>query len=214
MKHDTGELPLSDRVRATKDAIEKPLAQVGILKTVTRLRGYRQDFLDERGGMATTASMVEESGALTLLVVRLKVVDRKITVIEMVATRSRSERLIFNVDGLSAPSQVMNYALRPEQLASREEALKAALHYPEGLNAAKKIRRREGALHTERVPVRERTDYGRTGLQVRAGLPEYLHAVARHLQPPGQSHDARCGRRRADGHRLIAPQLGRARAYG
>ena len=30
----------------------------------------------------------------------------------------------------------MNYAPRPGQLASREDALKAALHYPEGLNAA------------------------------------------------------------------------------
>jgi hypothetical protein len=137
MKHDTSGLPLSDKVRATEDAVEKPLAKVGLVRTVTRLRGYRQDFLDERGGMATTASVVEESGAPILLVVRLKVVDQKVTEIEMVATRSRAEGLIFNIDGLAAPSEVMNYAPRPEQLASREEALKAALHYPEGLNAAK-----------------------------------------------------------------------------
>jgi hypothetical protein len=31
----------------------------------------------------------------------------------------------------------MNYAPRPEQLASRDDAIKAALHYPTGLNAAK-----------------------------------------------------------------------------
>jgi hypothetical protein len=137
LKHDTSKLPLSDKVRITEDAIEKPLAKVGLVKTVTRLRGYRQDFLDERGGMATTGAMVEENGAPVLLVVRLKVVDRKITEIEMVATRSRADGLIFNVDGLSAASEGMNYAPRPEQLASREEAIKAALNYPEGLNAAK-----------------------------------------------------------------------------
>jgi len=137
LKHDTSKLPLSDKVRVTEDAIEKPLEKVGLLKTVTRLRGYRQDFLDERGGMATTSAVVEESGAPTLLVVRLKVVDQKITEIEMVATRSRAEGLIFNIDGLSVPSEEMNYAPRPEQLASREDDLKAALHYPEGLNAAK-----------------------------------------------------------------------------
>jgi hypothetical protein len=137
LKHDTSQLPLSDKVRVTEDAIEKPLAKVGLVKTVTRLRGYRQDFLDERGGMATAASIVEESGAPILLVVRLKVVDQKITEIEMVATRSRSEGLIFNIDGLSAPTEGMNYAPRPEQLASREDVLKAALKYPEGLNAAK-----------------------------------------------------------------------------
>ena len=137
VKHDTSNLPLSDNVRVTEDAIEKPLAKVGLVKTVTRLRGYRQDFLDERSGMAATGAIVEESGAPTLLVVRLKVVDQKITEIEMVATHSRAEGLIFNIDGLSAPSEVMNYAPPPEQLSSRDDALKAALHYPEGLNAAK-----------------------------------------------------------------------------
>ncbi len=137
LKHDTSRLPVSEKVRVTEDAIEKPIEKVGLLKTVTRLRGYRQDFLDERGGMAATAAVVEESGAPTLLVVRLAVVDRKITEMEMVATRSRKEGLIFNIDGLSAPSEEMNYAPRPEQLASRDEALEAALHYPEGLNAAK-----------------------------------------------------------------------------
>src|SRR6185312_14091737 len=137
LKHDTSKLPLGDKVRVTEDAVEKPLEKVGLVKTVTRLGGYRQDFLDERGGMAATAAVVEESGAPTLLVVRLKRVDQKITEIEMVATRSRKEGLIFNIDGLSAPSEEMNYAPRPEQRASRDDALEAALHYPEGLNAAK-----------------------------------------------------------------------------
>src|SRR5690242_4320742 len=82
VKHDTSKLPLSDKVRITEDAIEKPIAKVGLVNTVTRLRGYRQDFLDEQGGMATTAAVVEESGAPILLVVRLKVADQKITEIE------------------------------------------------------------------------------------------------------------------------------------
>jgi hypothetical protein len=137
VKHDTSKLPLSDKVRVTEDAIEKPLDKVGLVRTVTRLRGYRQDFLDERGGMATTGTLVEEVGAPVLLVVRLKVVDQKITEMELVATRSRADGLIFNIDGLSAPSEVMNYAPRPEQLPSREKALEAALKYPEGLNVAK-----------------------------------------------------------------------------
>jgi len=137
LKHDTSGLPVSDKLRVTEDAVEKPLAKVGIVNTVTRLRGFRQDILDERGGMAGADVVVEESGAPTMLVVRLKVADRKITEIETVATRSRAEGLIFNIDGLSAPSEVMNYAPRPEQLATRDQAIKAALHYPEGLNTAK-----------------------------------------------------------------------------
>jgi hypothetical protein len=136
LEHDASKVPIADTVRVTEDGIEKPLANVGILRTVTRLRGYRQDILDERAGMAGTHVVVEEVGAPVLLVVRLKVADQKIAEIETVATRSRADGLIFNIDGLSAPSEEMNYAPRQEQLASREDAIAAAMHYPTGLNAA------------------------------------------------------------------------------
>src|SRR3984957_6512809 len=137
LRHDTSKLAVSDQLRVTEDAMEKPLAKVSLVKSVTRLRGFRQDILDERAGMAGADVIIEESGAPTMLVVRLKVVDRKITEIETVATHSSTEGLIFNIDGLSAPSEAMNYAPRPDQLPTREEAIKAALHYPAGLNAAK-----------------------------------------------------------------------------
>jgi hypothetical protein len=86
--------------------------------------------------MAGTHVVVEEVGAPVLLVVRLKVVDDRIAEIETVATRSRADGLIFNVDGLGVPSEAMNYAPRLDQLASREDAIAAAMHYPQGLNAA------------------------------------------------------------------------------
>ncbi len=137
VKHDVSRLPLAGTVRVTEDAVEKPLAKVGLVNTVTRLRGFRQDIIDERAGVAGADVVVEETGAPVLLVVRLKVAADTITEIELVATRSRAEGLIFNIDGLSAPSAVMNYAPRPDQLATRDEAIKAAMHYPQGLNAAK-----------------------------------------------------------------------------
>jgi len=136
LRHDASRLPIADDLRVTEDGIEKPLANLGLLRTVTRLHGYRQDILDERGGIAGAHVVVEENGAPVLLVVRLKVMDGEVDEIETVATRSRSEGLIFNIDGLSAPSEEMNYAPRPEQLGSRESAIEAALHYPSGLNAA------------------------------------------------------------------------------
>ncbi|HEX6997208.1 MAG TPA: hypothetical protein VF322_03625 [Gammaproteobacteria bacterium] len=137
LEHDASKVPVADTVRVTEDGIEKPLSSLSLLRTVTRLRGYRQDVLDERAGMAGAHLVVEESGAPVLLVVRLQVLDGKITEIETVATRSRDDGLIFNIDGLSAPSEEMSYAPRPEQLDSRDEAIEAALHYPAGLNAAK-----------------------------------------------------------------------------
>ena len=137
VRHDVKGLPVENTLRVTEDAVEKPLAKVGLITTVTRLRGFRQDIIDERSGVAGADVMVEESGAPVMLVVRVKVVADKLTEIELVATRGRAEGLIFNIDGLSAPSEVMNYAPRPEQLSTRDDAIKAALHYPAGLNAAK-----------------------------------------------------------------------------
>jgi hypothetical protein len=137
VKHDVSALPVADTLRVTEDAVEKPLGKVSLIGTVTRLRGFRQDIIDERAGVSAAQVVVEETGAPVLLVVRLKVAADKLTEIELVATRSRAEGLIFNIDGLSAPSAVMNYAPRREQLATRDEAIKAAMHYPEGLNAAK-----------------------------------------------------------------------------
>ena len=137
LKHDVGKLPVSDTLRVTEDAVEKPFGKVGLVRTVTRPRGFRQDIVDERAGVAGADVVVEESGAPVLLVVRLKVVGDKLTEVELVATRSAAEWLIFNIDGLSAPSEAMNYAPVPEQLSTRDEAIKAALHYPAGLNAAR-----------------------------------------------------------------------------
>src|SRR5262245_4080712 len=128
LKHDVSGLPVADTLRVTEDAVEKPLAKVGLVSTVTRLRGFRQDIIDEHAGVAGAQVVVEESGSPVLLVVRLKVVADKLTEVELVATRSRAEGLIFNIDGLSAPSEVANYAPRPEQLSTRDEAIKAALH--------------------------------------------------------------------------------------
>src|SRR5262245_54488665 len=79
LKHDVSGLPVADTLRVTEDAVEKPLAKVGLVNTVTRLRGFRQDIIDERSGVAGADVVVEESGAPVLLVVRLKVVADKLT---------------------------------------------------------------------------------------------------------------------------------------
>jgi hypothetical protein len=136
VEDDPDALPVAGGLRVTEDAVEKPLAELNLWSSVTGLHGYRQDIIDERAGMAGAHVIVDESGAPVMLVVRLKLEDGRITEIETVATRNSADGLIFNIDGLRAPSKVMNYAPRPEQLSSREEAIEAAMHYPRGLDAA------------------------------------------------------------------------------
>jgi hypothetical protein len=133
VKHDVKKLPVADNLRVTEDADEKKLASTNAVRYITGLRGYRQDFIDERAGVVGADVMVEESGAPVMLVVRLKIVASKITEMELVSTHSRTEGLIFNLEHLGAASEGMGYVPRPEQLNSREEMIKAALKYPEGL---------------------------------------------------------------------------------
>src|SRR5690606_4595790 len=97
---DIGKLAVAGNLRVTEDGVERPLDQVGLVRTVTKLRGYRQDVIDERAGVAVTGAMVEESGSPVLLAVRVKVDgEAKISELELVATRGRADGLLYNVDG-------------------------------------------------------------------------------------------------------------------
>ena len=137
--HDVGKLAVAPGLRVTEDGVEKPLAQVGLVRSVTRLRGYRQDIIDERTGQAVAGAMVEEMGAPVLLVVRVKLdAEQRISELELVATRTRADGLIFNVDALSgAPAEAMNVVPTPAQLEPRDKAIEMAMYYPRGLSDAK-----------------------------------------------------------------------------
>ena len=141
VEHDVGALAVAPTLRVTEDAVEKPLAKVSLVRSVTKLRGYRQDILDERAGQAVAGVMVEESGAPLILVVRIKVDgDQKLSELELVATRSRADGLLYNIEAYSgAPAKAMNIVPRPQQLASREQAIEIAMHYPRGLSNAKTL---------------------------------------------------------------------------
>jgi hypothetical protein len=137
--HDVGKLAVATNLRVTEDGVEKQLAQVGLLRSLTKLRGWRQDVIDDRTGQAVSSVMVEESGAPVLLVVRVKLDGaQKLSELEFVATRSRADGLLFNVDGLSgAPPLAMSLAPLPSQLMPRAEAIRIAMFYPRGLSEAK-----------------------------------------------------------------------------
>jgi hypothetical protein len=137
--HNVSQLEVSPTLRVTEDAVEKPLDKVGLVRTVTKLRGYRQDIIDERAQQAVAGVMVEESGAPILLVVRVKLdPQQRLSELELVTTRSRADGMIYNIDAYSgAPAEGMNLPPRPEQLASRDEMIRIAMFYPRGLSEAK-----------------------------------------------------------------------------
>lgn len=132
LTHNPGTLPLSDKVRFTEDTVEMKLGE-GLWKNASKIRDYRQDILDVRQGVAASQVVVEADSMPALLVLRLKVEDRKIAEVETQVTRKQSEGALFAIDALQTPGSAMSSVPEKSQLMPRDAAIKAALFYPAGL---------------------------------------------------------------------------------
>ena len=130
--HDPHALTVSDKVRFTEDTVEMRLGE-GLWKNASKVRPYRQDILDVRQGVAASQVVVEENGSPDMLMLRLKIVDRKIAEIETQVTRNQKDGAIFEVKSLQNPNKVMSDAPPKSELPSRDEAIKIAQSYPAGL---------------------------------------------------------------------------------
>lgn len=133
--HSPSSLPLAGNVRFTEDTVEMKLGQSPLWRDASRLRSYRLDILDVRDGVAASQDIVEESGMPVMLMLRLKIRNRKIAEVETQVTRSKAEGSIFKPDALQAPSGAMLLVLDGSQRNTREEAIKIAELYPAGLKA-------------------------------------------------------------------------------
>jgi hypothetical protein len=131
--HNPNAVPVASNVRFTEDTVESKLGESPLWKNATKLRPFRFDILDVRQGVAATQAIVEESGSPVMLMLRLKVVDRKITEVETQVTRSKEEGSIFDVEALKTPSKAMLMTPEASERNTREEAVKIAEHYPAGL---------------------------------------------------------------------------------
>lgn len=132
--HDPASLPLAQGARFTEDTVELRLGE-GLWKTASRLRPYRVDFIDVREGVAATHTLIEEGGSPSLVAVRLKVADRRITEIETMVVRNASEGVLFNPAGLQEPTPTMRFEPPAPQRNTREDMIRIASMYPAGLRA-------------------------------------------------------------------------------
>jgi len=130
--HNPGTLPLAAKVRFTEDTVEMRLGE-GLWKNASKIRAYRQDILDVRQGVAASQVIVEEAGSPVMLVLRMKVADKKISEVETQVTRTQKEGAIFNIKALETPNKAMAVVPERGQLASRDAAIKIAGLYPAGL---------------------------------------------------------------------------------
>lgn len=135
LAHDPSKLPLAETVKFTEDQVAMKIGESPLWKGATLPRDYRQDFIDVHEGVAGSHIVLEENGVPVMLVLRLKLVDKKITEIETQVTRNQTDGAIFNIDALEKPSAGMAYVPRANERMSRAALIRVAEFYPRGLQA-------------------------------------------------------------------------------
>lgn len=132
LKHDPALVPTTDDVRFTEDHQDLALGE-GLWASIQGYGTFRQDVLDVRNSTAGTHVLAMENGSPVLVAIRLKVENGKVAEAETTVVRNREEGMIFNPATIIAPSPAMNVVPTPAQRNSREEMIRLALLYPEGL---------------------------------------------------------------------------------
>ena len=129
--HDPSKLPLADNVRYTEDSRNAKLGE-GIWKSVTANGGFRQDYIDTRKQVVAAHVLLRENETQVLYSVVLHVSAMRIAGIETLVQRVAPGGK-FQPTELGKPIRGMNDAVPPDQRNSREEMIRIALTYPEGL---------------------------------------------------------------------------------
>jgi hypothetical protein len=133
LAHDPGRLSLAATVRFTEDTAEKQLADSALWKSATGSGPFRQDYLDVQAGVAASHVMIDEGGKPVMLALRLKIVSGKLTEIETLTVRNAQEGMFFDPQNLTAASAVMNYVPTTAERNTREDLIRIAEGYPQGL---------------------------------------------------------------------------------
>ena len=129
--HDPSKLPLADGARYTEDSRNARLGD-GIWKSVTANGGFRQDYIDTRKQVAAAHVLLRENQTQVLYSVLLHVANMKIAGIETLVQRVDATGK-FQPTELGKPIRGMNDKVPAGQKNSREEMIRIALTYPEGL---------------------------------------------------------------------------------
>jgi hypothetical protein len=129
--HDPSELPLADNYRYTEDSRNAELGQ-GLWQNVTANGGFRQDYIDTRKQVAASHVLLLEGETQVLYSVLLHVAGLEIAGIETLVQRVGTGGF-FQPTELGAPIRGMNDPVPAGRKNSREEMIRIALTYPEGL---------------------------------------------------------------------------------
>jgi len=122
--HDPSMLPLADRYAATENSVAGSLNMMSAWRTVTGVAKVGQYIVDEPAGQLLVTAGLDEGGSPTAFWARLKVMDGKLTELEMYNARSRADTgFMMLIDEMGAFPEGWTSPIPKGQRATREELL-------------------------------------------------------------------------------------------
>jgi hypothetical protein len=128
--HDSSRLPVAPDVKLTENTIPLKLGDA-LWGTISGLGTYKVYFADPEAGQVGFEGTIRENGTPAILVLRLKVVNRKITEVETIVRRGAEPAE--NLEKLEHPNPVWLQPLAPSERSSRQDMLKSTNLYFEGI---------------------------------------------------------------------------------
>jgi hypothetical protein len=128
--HDPSKLPLAANVKFTENTIPLKLGDA-LWGTISGMGTYKVYFADPHTGQVGTEATIRENGTPAILVVRLKVVNRKITEVETVVRRGAEPAQ--NLEKFGQPNAAWLEPIPLTERTQRPIMLKIANLYFEGI---------------------------------------------------------------------------------
>jgi hypothetical protein len=128
--HEPSQIPAADHVKFTENTIPLKLGDA-LWGTMSGMGTYKLYFADPHAGQAGFEGTIRENGTPAILLLRLKVVNHKITEVETLVHRNADDAKA--LEKLGHPNPVWLQPLKPSQKMSRQEMLKIANLYFEGI---------------------------------------------------------------------------------
>jgi hypothetical protein len=129
--HDPSKLPLAKNVKFTENGVRLEFTD-GLWATASSVGNYKLYFDDPETGGAGIYTVVQENGAGVLLMVRLKVADRKITEIETLVARKQMTSIL-NTDNLTEVRPIFLEMVPTADRPSRADMVSTVSKYFDGI---------------------------------------------------------------------------------
>ncbi len=126
----SAQLPLASTVKFTENGQRLALGD-GLWHTVTGKGNYRLDMADVEAGQAISMGTIREAGTPAILVLRLAVVQQRISEIETLVIRNQSAAE--SLDAIRTPRQTWSALVPESEQHSRDDLVRIANMYFSGI---------------------------------------------------------------------------------